>query len=319
MGQMCGASHGDAFDARCDGGQSAELGLAWSSARMQGWREYMEDRHFAMSSLPSDAWKGHTVFGVLDGHGGAQVAEFCNSRLTSAIAEGTPSDMSDALVNAFHKMDELLLSERSWSSTSAQVRGGCAAVVCVVSQSSISVAHAGDCRAVLCRSGTTVPLTEDHKPGLPRERKRILAAGGYLTTGSNGDLRVCADLNLSRAIGDLRFKSNSSLMPSEQIICSTPDVMSIPRTPQDEFIILACDGVWDVITNEDAVKFVRPRLHQCPAGNIQRMQSIMSELVHSCVSPNLSETAGLGGDNLTAMLINLQVNDDARAASREED
>mmetsp|Transcript_5284 Transcript_5284/g.12731 ORF Transcript_5284/g.12731 Transcript_5284/m.12731 type:complete len:318 (-) Transcript_5284:166-1119(-) len=317
MGQMCGASHGDALDARSDGGTSSELGLAWSSARMQGWREYMEDRHFAMSSVPSDAWKGHTAFGVLDGHGGAQVAEFCNSKLTSAIAKGIPSDMSDALVNAFHKMDELLLTERSWSSTSSQVRGGCAAVVCIVSQDSISVAHAGDCRAVLCRSGTTVPLTEDHKPGNPLERKRIIAAGGYLTTGSNGDIRVCADLNLSRAIGDLRFKNNASLMPSEQIICSTPDVMTIPRTTVDEFIILACDGVWDVISNEDAVKFVRPRLHRCPTGNIQRMQSIMSDLLHACVSPNLNETAGLGGDNLTALLINLQASE-ARAASEDD-
>jgi len=312
---MCGATHGHAFEATNDGGLIRPLGLAWSSSCMQGWRDYMEDRHFAVPSLQSGVWQDTAAFAVLDGHGGAQVAEFCLSRLPQAIAEGSPLEKDTALVNAFHKMDELLMGDDRAPAV-PQLRGGCAAVVGLISNSEIVIAHAGDCRAVLCRQGETVALTEDHKPGNPSESKRIIAAGGYLTTGSNGDLRVCSDLNLSRAIGDLRFKNNPNLTHSEQIICSTPDVTFIPRTPADEFIVLACDGVWDVITNEAAVAFIRPRLMQCQPGDVDRMSTITSDLLQTCVSPNLSETNGLGGDNLTAMVVSLQVNSSQGAGGR---
>ncbi len=75
--------------------------------------------------------------------------------------------------------------------------------------------------------------------------------------------RVNGNLNLSRAIGDLKYKGNQHLAASEQIITAQPDVRSVELTPQDRFLLLACDGVWDVLNNQQ-VKLpsscVRPTL-----------------------------------------------------------
>jgi len=78
-----------------------------------------------------------------------------------------------------------------------------------------------------------------------------------------GVTRVNGNLNLSRAIGDLKYKGNQHLAASEQIITAQPDVRSVELTPQDRFLLLACDGVWDVLNNQQ-VKLpsscVRPTL-----------------------------------------------------------
>lgn len=79
---------------------------------------------------------------------------------------------------------------------------GCTAVVAVVHGSKLYVANAGDSRCVLCRGKETVSLTEDHKPTNPDEERRIKAAGGFVSEG-----RINGGLNLSRAIGDMNYKT----------------------------------------------------------------------------------------------------------------
>uniref|UniRef100_A0A7S3QPM9 PPM-type phosphatase domain-containing protein n=1 Tax=Dunaliella tertiolecta TaxID=3047 RepID=A0A7S3QPM9_DUNTE len=78
------------------------------------------------------------------------------------------------------------------------------------------VANAGDSRGVLCRGSTAVPLSEDHKPASERERSRIIAAGGFLSE-IGGVCRVNGNLNLSRAIGDLKYKSSTELPAKDQV------------------------------------------------------------------------------------------------------
>jgi len=162
-------------------------------------------------------------------------------------------------------------------------------------------ANAGDSRAVLSRSRQAVPLSEDHKPNLPREKDRIQRAGGHVErqqVGTNVQYRVNGNLNLSRAIGDLAYKKRSDLPPEEQIICSTPDVLKQERTPEDEFVILACDGVWDVLSNQEACDFVRERL-------LEKMDvaKVGVELLDRCISPDPQQTQGLGTDNMTAVVV----------------
>lgn len=62
--------------------------------------------------------------------------------------------------------------------------------------------------------------------------------------------RVNGNLNLSRAIGDLKYKGNTELPPKDQIITAQPDIMHVALTQEDRFFVLACDGVWDVMTNQ---------------------------------------------------------------------
>ena len=81
------------------------------------------------------------------------------------------------------------------------------------------------------------------------ERARITAAGGFISD-VGGVSRVNGNLNLSRAIGDLKYKGNQQLLPADQIITAQPDIVKMELTPADRFFLLACDGVWDVMSNQ---------------------------------------------------------------------
>jgi len=113
---------------------------------------------------------------------------------------------------------------------------------------------------------------------------------------------VCGNLNLSRSIGDLEYKKNPRLQPCEQIICATPDVHTFRREAGDEFIILACDGIWDVLGSQDAVDFIHERLPRFLKTG-RPLSGIMEEMMDHCLSPDLSQTNGMGGDNMTAMIV----------------
>jgi len=290
-------------------------GLVWGHSCMQGWRVQMEDAHFALPSLDGEGWADTAAFGVMDGHGGKEVARFCERFLPGEISKGSSSDMRSSLVSAFHRMDEMLLDEdqsseilRSFSGGTGHVNPdwvGCTCVVCLVRPDVLIVANAGDSRAVLSRSRQAVPLSEDHKPNLPTEHERIRQAGGQVDRRQVGPMvqyRVNGNLNLSRSIGDLEYKKNTRLQPCEQMICSTPDVSTFKREVGDEFLIVACDGIWDVLGNQDAVDFVHERLQAC-LRNGRPLSSIMEEMLDHCLSPDLNMTNGLGGDNMTAMLV----------------
>ena len=94
-----------------------------------------------------------------------------------------------------------------------------------------------------------IGLSEDHKPANESEKSRITAAGGFVTD-IGGVPRVNGNLNLSRAIGDLKYKMNPALPVEAQIITAHPDVRIFELTKEDRFFILACDGIWDVLTNQ---------------------------------------------------------------------
>lgn len=149
------------------------------------------------------------------------------------------------------ELEEMHSGEDEWRGPAA----GCTAVCALVAGNQLVVANAGDSRCVLSRAGKAVALTEDHKPTNDEEFSRIMKAGGFVADG-----RVNGSLNLSRALGDLEYKQVSSLPPEEQMVTANPEIRSLRLTDDDEFLILACDGIWDVLTNDDAVAFVRERL-----------------------------------------------------------
>lgn len=98
---------------------------------------------------------------------------------------------------------------------------GCTANVLLIVGNEYYVANAGDARCILYRKNKEiVPLSEDHKPEGEIEYRRITKAGGYVLDG-----RVCENLNLTRALGDLEYKKNPELPAEEQIITSNPDIV----------------------------------------------------------------------------------------------
>mmetsp|Transcript_58261 Transcript_58261/g.138798 ORF Transcript_58261/g.138798 Transcript_58261/m.138798 type:complete len:395 (+) Transcript_58261:124-1308(+) len=311
-------------------GAAFDKGLVWGYSGMQGWRQSMEDAHFTIGDL--EGWSQCALFGVLDGHGGSLVAHFTAVHLPQEVSRvaglAQTQGVSAALQTAFHNVDELLGDEayqeelRSYAElggknqkTDANLMG-CTAVVCCISPTMIVVANAGDSRAILVRDGQVVPLSEDHKPQAPGERARITRAGGTVERQQLGpfvQFRVNGHLNLSRSIGDLQYKRNEQLAPHEQIICSTPDVQVFPRNPADEFIVMACDGIWDVLSNQDVASFVRERMRAqgligpgaARNSKTRPISRIAEELLDHCIPMDLSTTGGLGGDNMTALVIAL--------------
>lgn len=102
-------------------------------------------------------------------------------------------------------------------------------------------------------------MSFDHKPEDDPERERIVKAGGRVTM----DGRVNNGLNLSRAIGDHAYKQNTELGPKEQMITALPDIKTLDIEEDDEFMILACDGIWNFMSSQEVVDYVRPKIKQC--------------------------------------------------------
>uniref|UniRef100_A0A2N9HA80 protein-serine/threonine phosphatase n=1 Tax=Fagus sylvatica TaxID=28930 RepID=A0A2N9HA80_FAGSY len=203
-------------------------------------------------------------FGVYDGHGGSQVADYCRDRVHKALAEeiefvkkgltdGSNKDncqeqWKKALTNCFLKVDDEV-GGKTFLEPVAPETVGSTAVVAIICSSHIIIANCGDSRAVLCRGKEPMALSVDHKPNREDEYDRIEAAGGKVIQW-NGH-RVFGVLAMSRSIGDRYLKP---------WIIPEPEVMFIPRAKEDECLILASDGLWDVMTNEEVCDLARKRI-----------------------------------------------------------
>ena len=126
-------------------------------------------------------------------------------------------------------------------------------------QSKIFVANSGDSRCVMGQGGKAVPLSFDHKPEDEIEIKRIEAAGSVITEG-----RVDGNLNLTRALGDLKYKVKEDLTPEEYPITANPDTYEYPLESDSDFIIMGCDGVWETKSNDEMVEWVYKKLGSSP-------------------------------------------------------
>ena len=136
------------------------------------------------------------------------------------------------------------MSEYGPSGRRQVMTSGCTANVVLITPAEIYCANAGDSRAVLRQHSKGIALSSDHKPNDPIESARIRGAGHDVEMD-----RVDGSLALSRAIGDLDFKDCKDKSAKEQAVTVFPDVTSRARSPDDKFIIVACDGIWDCLTN----------------------------------------------------------------------
>ena len=163
-----------------------------------------------------------------------------------------------------------------------------------VSGWAVVCANAGDSRSVMCRAGKAIALSEDHKPDAPNEKKRILAAGGSVSYSG----RVCGNLNLSRALGDTMYKDFSK-PAAEHIISCVPDITVTQMTTDDEFLIIGCDGCYEVHDRQKVVNFVR---HELAGFKIDG-----PKLVKVCcdfLDTSISKTGrGPGCDNMTIVVV----------------
>jgi serine/threonine protein phosphatase PrpC len=276
----------------------------------------------------------HSIFAVFDGHGGTYTSDYLKKNFVKVLSlrpefqeyiylpRKGPNSRADvngvtllknAVHNTFIKIDDMLStlhksmqnrnereqqqhedeSNASSSSSSSSTtmspmeRSGSTAVVVVLTPHHILCANTGDSRAILQRHGKVVPLSFDHKPNNVAERRRIQQANGYVKRK-----RVDGDLAVSRAFGDFCLKQASE--PPQKVIVD-PDILIYPRDLSgDEFIVLACDGVWDVATNEMCCEYVQKLLWD---GEIN-LGNICEEALDTCLERK-------SRDNMTMMLVGL--------------
>jgi serine/threonine protein phosphatase PrpC len=170
---------------------------------------------------------------------------------------------------------------------------GCTANLNFVTDDYFVCANVGDTRAVLCRGGKAVAMSKDHKPTDPDETKRIEAAGARVTRK-----RVNAAIAVSRSLGDYFFKSNGweegePEHPWLQPLICKPTVEIVDREPLvDEFLLCCCDGVWDVMTNEEGVEFVRERLRQGQTS----LSLLAADMLNTCLGKGSK-------DNMTCVIV----------------
>lgn len=248
-------------------------GLRYGVASMQGWRVEMEDAHMAKTGL-GGALKDWSYFAVFDGHAGARVSAHCAEHLLDAImqTEEFQEDVMKGIHNGFLELDNKMRALPEM--TSGEDKSGSTAVCAFVSSRLIYVANCGDSRAVLCREGNPIFATQDHKPGLPSERERIIKAGGSVMIQ-----RVNGSLAVSRALGDYEYKNAEGRGPCEQLVSPEPEIFVRDRDDNlDEFLVLACDGIWDVMSNEDLCRYVHSRLLLT-----DDLREVTSQVIDTCL------------------------------------
>lgn len=273
----------------------------YGSSEMQGWRIRMEDAHATILQLsPSMAENtaqtpSVAFFAVYDGHGGETVAQYAGKHLHNRIAsdpEFIKKDYAAAIKSGFLGLDADLKADPNYTNC---ISGSTAVCAIINEDGMLIVGNSGDSRAVLSCNGSAVPLSFDHKPCNPEEFKRIRAAGGFVELG-----RVNGKLALSRALGDFSFKMNPDLPPEEQIVTANPVIMTRQLNDDDEFLVLACDGIWDCMTSQKVVDFVRLGIARYKGD----LGFICEALMEECLAtdPN-TDTGGIGYDNMTVIIV----------------
>lgn len=289
---------------------------------IQGWRQSMEDAHVCTSSFGNEA--GVSFFAVFDGHCGAQVARFCGRHVVEEILSTKAykeKHYAEAMRQSFLGLDERMLAD--WPSSvispggkypadpSSEVKPvepyayaprnpGCTALACFIEEHRLHLANAGDSRAVLCRDGVAVELTVDHGTSVETERTRIEKAGGYIANG-----RVNGMLQPTRSLGDFFFKNRQSLTAEEQQVTANAETFSFNIGPGDEFVVLACDGVWDKWTSQQVVDFIRKRMTEACDAMKAPLSGIAGKLLDELVSPEVFSEDGGGCDNMSCIIVSL--------------
>lgn len=300
-------------------------GADWRGAvaEMQGWRSDHEDAHFMVEDATG------ALFGVLDGHGGSQAARLAvrdeakdalPSLLRSAVAaaDGTLRDLERRVAEAFVACD-------AWLRYQPEVVRDQSGSTCVVAglrkradgAFSAFVANAGDSRGILVRrspsgnaAGEHLVASEDHKPDRPDEHARIAAAGGFVSDAdaarnpaSNVVARLDGNLAVSRGLGDFAYKQLKNKPPEVQKVSCVPEFYELghsaasPPMQAGDLLILACDGIFDVLSNEalaEAVADARAR-PDFDAG------ATCAAIVGACLRDLHSK------DNMTLMIVEIGV------------
>lgn len=241
--------------------KEAEL---FAVAAKRGRKDRMEDAYTTSTHFHGDSKQA--LFGVFDGHGGKHAAEFAAANLSRHVSAALQNTMDgatcveDAMRTAYRNTDAEFLSQR--------VSSGACAVSLLVKEGEMVVANAGDCKAVLCRAGKAESLSTVHRASNEVERQRIEDLGGFVDC-YNGTWRLQGTLAVTRGFGDANLK---------QWVSAEPTIERRDITHDCEFLVLASDGLWDQMSDQEAVDCARKIL-----GEVNVLKPLSTNMDQECL------------------------------------
>lgn len=251
----------------------------------QGRRSQMEDRHVAIEDLNTllniedEEYPDQAFFAVYDGHGGVDAANYAAAQLHLKVVEqeSFKSDPAEGLRHGFKATDEAFLKKAEREALTS----GATACAALVRSNKLYLSWLGDSQAMMCRAGNKVDLMEPHKPSDEKEKKRIEENGGVVVW--YGAWRVNGVLSVARAIGDKKLK---------QWVVGDPDVASFDLDGTEDFLLIACDGLWDVMDSQKIIDFVKEWQEKN-----EGVEGVAKALVEHCITDLASS------DNISCIVV----------------
>ena len=252
--------------------------LKYGLCSMKGFRDSMEDAHCSLLSLPIEDLENWSFFGVFDGHGGIEISNYVSKELINSILnadkelfELLSSDneiasslyenrLIQAIINGFYNIDDEMRKLRVRTNDP-----GSTVVACLITPTQIYLINLGDSRGFIVSNNQIKISTQDHKPEDEIEKERILNAGGQVKFRGKPykrkeiyDIKINGmRLSMSRTLGDYLMKCNPDKDRCEQIVIAKPDIYVYERSiEKDEYLVLACDGIWDEVENDELKQFI---------------------------------------------------------------
>jgi len=258
---------------------------------LKGIRETNEDKHDIIinGTDTNKNIKPINYFAVFDGHGGSQVSRYVQKNISKYF-------INKRLIYPLNKKYIFSVFDKIQSdlknSKIAQSTGSTALIVInyqLDNRDYINVINLGDCRCILCRDNFAIPITKDHKPHWPEEKTRIEKLGGNITYDQY-DWRI-KGLSVSRSFGDI---------DATPYLTHKPDVFRYELGKHDKFFVLACDGLWDVLSPQDVVNFILLNCYDSSTKvRINKNVNIAKRLAEWAIKKK-------SGDNITVIVVFLR-------------
>ena len=315
--------------------------LRFGVCAMQGWRKRMEDTHITDISQGENG--RFNIFGVFDGHGGKEVAQFVSNHFTENFLKNEKikkDNIKQAIIDTFLKMDELMFQkegieelkkilqkcqeeDKIFFEKNKIVETELDIYIKTILNKEENIAYSRGCTACVSIIDTLTKKIFFANAGDSRvilckkgkayrmsvDHKPELELENNRIQKAKGWVsefgRINGNLNLSRTIGDLEYKKNKNLPAQEQIITAYPDVVDDKIEEDNDFIVIGCDGIWDCIQDQDICDIIKEKLKKGNDINKVNLENILGFICNNLYAkkPFDEFKSRDGYDNMSIILI----------------
>ena len=243
---------------------------------------HLQIRQYLGGELNNERNSATHFFGLFDGHAGGRCSKHISTNLPDVLAEDSlfQSNLPFALKKSYHTANDAFLKIAELQ----KLHDGSTGITSLIRNNKLLVGNVGDCRALLLSNGKSIQMSIDQKPTNPEEMKRIASLGGIITNNL-GVARVNGVLAVSRAFGNRKLR---------KVIRPDIEMMQRELTKDDDFLIMASDGLWDVLRNRDVCDIC----YSLASSSTNQVQQIADQLVSSALSKGSM-------DNVTCIVVKL--------------